>query len=69
MTEAGIDITTFKPHSTRAASVSKAKSVSVPIKDILDTAGWSSERTFDRFYNKPCQQNNEFATSVLTLST
>ena len=25
------------------------------MKEILDTAGWSSERTFDRFYNKPFQ--------------
>ena len=41
--------------------------LSVPIKEILDTAGWSSERTFDRFYNKPFQGNGGFATSVLNI--
>ena len=67
MADAGIDVNTFKPHSTRAAAASKAKTVSVPIKEILDTAGWSSERTFDRFYNKPFQGNGGFATSVLNI--
>ena len=66
MAEAGVDVTTFKPHSTRAAAASKAKNASVPLKEILDTAGWSSERTLDRFYNKPFQKNGSFATSVLT---
>ena len=67
MAEAGIDVTTFKPHSTRAAAASKAKNVSLPVKEILDTAGWSSDRTFDRFYNKPFQKAGGFATSVLTI--
>ena len=67
MAEAGVDVTTFKPHSTRAAAASKAKNASVPVKEILDTAGWSSERTFDLFYNKPFQKNGGFATSVLTV--
>ena len=43
MAEAGVDVSTFKPHSTRAAAASKAKNVCVPVKEILDTAGWSSE--------------------------
>lgn len=67
MADAGVDVTTFKPHSTRAAAVSKAKNASVPIKEILDTAGWSSERTFDRFYNKPLQKNGSFAPTVLNI--
>ena len=67
MAEAGVDVNTFKPHSTRAAAASKAKNASVPIQEILATAGWSSERTFDRFYNKPLQTKNGFATSVLTI--
>ena len=47
MAEAGVDVTTFKPCSTRAAAASKAKNSSVPVKEILDTAGWSSERALD----------------------
>jgi len=41
MAQGGVDVTTFKPHSTRAAAASKAKSASVSVKEILDTAGWS----------------------------
>ena len=67
MAEAGVDVTTFKPHGTRAVAAWKAKNASVPLKEILDTAGWSSERTFDRFYNKPLEKNGSFATSVLTI--
>ena len=58
MKDAGVDVTQFKPHSTRAASTSKAKAAAVPIQEILKTAGWSSSRCFDRCYNKPVQTNN-----------
>ena len=47
MTSAGVDTTIFKPHSTRAAATSKAKTASVPIQEILKTAGWSSSRCFE----------------------
>lgn len=67
MADAGVDVSTFKPHSTRSASTSKVKKASVSVKEIMDTAGWSSQRTFDRFYNKPFQKNDGFATSVLTI--
>lgn len=63
--ETGVDVTTFKPHSTRAVAASKAKNASVQVKEILDTAGWSSERTFDRFYNKPVQKAGGLVTYVL----
>ena len=33
MAEAGVDVTTFKPHSTRAAAASKAKNSSVSMKE------------------------------------
>ncbi len=49
LSSAGIDITQFKGHSTRAASVSAAGSAGVPVHDILAAAGWSSSGTFDRF--------------------
>ena len=48
MAETGVDVTTFKTYSTRAAAASEANNASVPVKEILDIAGWSSERTFDR---------------------
>jgi hypothetical protein len=67
MTNAGVDAQTFKPHSTRAAATSKAKAASVPIQDILNKAGWSSSRTFDKFYHKHIVSNEQtFATAVLS---
>ena len=63
--DAGVDVTQFKPHSTRAASTSKAKAAAAPIQEILKTAGWSSSRCFDRCYNKPVQTNS-FSEAVLS---
>ena len=65
MKDAGIDVTQFKPHSTRAASTSKAKAAAVPLQEILNTAGWSSSRCFDRYYNTPVQTNS-FSEAVLS---
>lgn len=64
MTSAGVDTTIFKPHSTRAAATSKAKTASVPIQEILKTAGWSSSRCFDKFYDKPVESST-FASAIL----
>ena len=50
--EAGIDVSHFKAHSTRAASVSRAKNANVNINEILVSAGWSNSRTFHKFYDK-----------------
>lgn len=64
MTSAGVDTTIFKPHSTRAAATSRAKTSSVPIQEILKTAGWSSSRCFDKFYDKPVESST-FAPAIL----
>lgn len=65
---AGIDLERFKAHSTRSASTSAAQRALVPVQDILDKAGWSSERTFATYYNRPIQQGDQFQNAVLTLS-
>lgn len=52
MQNARIHTTTFKSPSTRAASCSKANAMSVPVEVIMKAAGWSSENTFLKFYNK-----------------
>ena len=65
MTQSGIDTTLFKAHSTRSASTSKAMSNSVPINDILQTAGWRRSSTFATFYNKPVVRTNCFSEGVL----
>ena len=67
LTDSGIiDTSRFKPHSTRAASMSAASNASVSLDDILHTAGWSSESTFTKFYNKPIVKENTFADKVLS---
>ena len=38
----------------------------VSLDDILHTAGWSSESTFAKFYNKPIVKDNTFADKVLS---
>ena len=67
MTAARLDVAIFKPHSTRSAATSKAKRACVSLTDILKHAGWSNQRTFDRFYNKPVVKDSIFADSVLKI--
>lgn len=55
MQKAGIDTTLFKPHSTRAASTSKAHSCNVSLSAVMKAASWRSDCVFNTFYNKPVQ--------------
>ncbi len=57
-------MTIFSPHSTRSAACSAAATI-VPIDTILRTAGWSSENTFRKFYNKEVSAVGEFGDAVL----
>lgn len=63
--EAGIDVSVFKGHSTRAAATSKAKRNFGQIDDILQTAGWKNSTIFGKYYNKPLDNSASFAESVL----
>ena len=66
MGNSGIDITKFKSHSTRSASTSKVKQSGVPISEIMKVAGWASDKTFSRFYDKPVENNESlFQTAAL----
>ena len=68
----GIDLTVFKPHSTRAATTSKAHASDVPLSSILEAGSWKNECTFNRFYNKPIQsrdQENIFGKTVLACTS
>ena len=46
MKDAGINTSVFKPHSTGGAATSAAKDANVPIREIMNTAGWRSDSTF-----------------------
>ena len=50
---AGIDTGKFSGHSTRYASTSKAKSVGIPLKEIVKRGQWSSD---SMFRNRYCQE-------------
>ena len=62
----GIDISTFKAHSTRGAATSAAKAAGVSGNDILKTASWTSESTFNKFYYRP-RSSSVFARGALGL--
>ncbi|KAJ8038859.1 hypothetical protein HOLleu_16414 [Holothuria leucospilota] len=66
--ESGLNTDLFKPHSTRSAATSGAFVRGVPVEDILQTAGWSNELSFVRFYQKPITdlKDNKFVESILT---
>jgi hypothetical protein len=66
MQRAGIDTSVFKAHSTRAAATSKAKAQHVPVKEIMEKAGWSRETTFAKFYDKKVDRDR-FTKAVLRL--
>ena len=65
MKQAGIDVTLFKPHSTRAAGGSPADKTGVPVSVIMKTAGWANETTFQKYYNKPLANPKEGFEKIL----
>ena len=64
MALSGIDTAVFTAHSTHSASVSKAQSKDLPLDIILQTAGWSNPRTFQKVYNKSVDK--EFSVKTAT---
>ena len=64
----GIDTSTFKAHSTRAASTSKASDLGVPLSEIVKRGRWTNSSTFENFYKKPSNKTGDFnfESAVLT---
>ena len=62
---AGINMDIFKPHSVRSAACSAVKG-HVPIDTILQTAGWTRENTFRKFYDRPVKCNDDFGEALLS---
>lgn len=62
---AGINMHVFSPHSTRSASTSSAMAKGVPLSTVLRTAGWRSEDTFRKFYDKPVARDTQFAKAIM----
>ena len=66
MKNSGINTSVFKAHSVRSTSTSKAASKDIPIGTIMNTAGWTQQSTFAKFYNKPVAHDNDYAKAVLS---
>lgn len=62
---AGIDTAKYTAHSTRSASTSAAKTMDIAIDIIMESAGWTQESTFVKFYNKPIMSKNNFGSCLL----
>ena len=67
LTEAGVNTEVFKAHSVRGAATTAALKKGVSINDILQTADWSTDSTFRRFYYRPSQENT-FVEKLLSTS-
>lgn len=62
----GVNTDTFKAHSFRGASTSKAYFKGCSLKRILDTADWSSDKTFKKFYCRRPANNLSFSQAVFS---
>jgi hypothetical protein len=52
MDAASVDTTTYKAHSTRAASTSKAQMQGLSVEQIVKQGNWTKAKTFQKFYFK-----------------
>ena len=57
MKEANIDTCLFTPLTCRSASTSKVKLAGRNIKTILNSANWTKDNIFKRYYFKEIQEN------------
>uniref|UniRef100_A0A146MI88 Tyr recombinase domain-containing protein n=1 Tax=Lygus hesperus TaxID=30085 RepID=A0A146MI88_LYGHE len=66
LSDAGVDTSIFKPHSTRHAATSAASRAGVSIDIIRQSAGWSQRSdVFTQFYNRPLQEEASLLHSII----
>ena len=65
MKSAGLDVTIYSSHSTRAASTSSCKVKGFSVEEIMKVASWSTSGTFATFYHKPIDNTANFDNMVL----
>ena len=56
----------FTPHSTRSASTSATVN-RMPIDTIVNTAGWSNNCSFRKFYKRPVSNDATLRNVILSL--
>ena len=65
LSNAGIDVTSFATHSTRAASTSySVDKAGLSLAQVLKAAGWANRSMFAKFYNK-LPQNDYYGNAIL----
>ena len=65
---AGIDTNQYTTHSSRSAASSYAKAKDVSLKQVVESAGWSNEKTFARYYEKDIVTDVTIGQSILAPS-
>ena len=61
---AGVDMSIFAPHSTRAVITSAASRTKIPLETIIKTAGVVCESTFAKYYKKPLMRTQTVDESI-----
>ena len=62
--KSGIDTNTFKAHSTRSTSISKASLQGASIQEILKRESWYNKNTWQRFCNNIVEEGQVFQKKV-----
>ena len=65
----GVNVEHYQGHSLHSASASAVKSNCANISNLLLAGGWSNERTFAKFYNKPCKEIKQIPDFIIETLT
>ena len=66
MSQAGLDISKYKSHSTRGATASTARKLGVPLNLIMKKASWKCAQSFAKYYDKEIElDENEMSNTIL----
>lgn len=65
MNRSGVNLDIYGPHSVRSASVSKARDNNVPVNVIMKQAGWTVEKTFQKYYSLTVEKESQYEHAVL----
>ena len=57
----GVDTSVFTAHSFRGASTSAAISKGCSLQRVLETADWSSDKNFRKFYSRSSVSNKDLS--------
>lgn len=62
---AGVDTQQYSSHSTRGAMASKARMLGISVRNIITHAGWKTQRSFAKHYNRRVVKSSKVAETIL----